>query len=796
MALTKTRVTGRLLLPNDDIWQGSYVQFQLRAVDTDKADKTILMSRPVEAAFDEQGDIAVDLWPNARGDRDTVYHVTAHLLSPVTRRTTEANLGVIVVPAGGPVDLVELLQIPAPVPNVPDALAQALAAAVSAARDRDRTDENRTATDIAAQQAALAPRFHYPSMDAFAASDAIWPVGARITIQTGETLQRDDAGPVIHPLTLARYFVIKDGASAAPLSAAFVKRDRSASASAAFRNTLADMGTVRIGRGDYQVDEAPNVLSDTVMVFDKGATLFPDANGRVMLRIEGTPPPSWHTPATDIYAGTDIFHCTTASWEPGEWVAVRSNAPIGGTNVMGDRIEQILKVVHKQGNFYHTDRPFYENFLISDAATVGKPVMKERVVIDGIRLNRADNDHQISFGLYMRYVADFDLINPEIVRSKVPLTGDGSAGVSAIRMSQCVDGRIYDPVLGHIAWYGIAFGGFNDNIRVRGGRAWDNRHATSLVWGNGNPDSPSYGESHNITIDGMHGSDCTQAIFDTHDTGQIITFANCQAFRSRLDSGFQIRNRKVRIINPVAKFNRFDGIITRNDGGIDLLIENPDVAENNRTGLGLSGNGEPQVIGGYVGRNGSEDIIMPGGLLSGTRVEKTTGANVTAMRHVLSPDGVARPLVIEKVQSIAPSQAHIFCAASAVMHPLLRLRDNDLRGYGGNAYRTMIQGEPPHTIDLGGTRVSSDAVTRTGEFTLAAGGTATLDFEGLIHRAAGPAYSPEFSFWRTASDAAVADRGQIIIVQLIALDSGTRTRVVLKSSSPADSGTFRWTLIS
>lgn len=134
MALTKTRVTGRLPLPNDEIWQDSFVEFKLRAADTDKASRDVLVPKPVIAPLSADGQISIDLWPNGRGELGTVYEVTLQAVSPVLRKAQPVSLGVIAVPALGPVDLVELLKKAGPLPNIPDLLAQIIAVLEEARR--------------------------------------------------------------------------------------------------------------------------------------------------------------------------------------------------------------------------------------------------------------------------------------------------------------------------------------------------------------------------------------------------------------------------------------------------------------------------------------------------------------------------------------------------------------------------------------------------------------------------------------------------------------------------------------
>lgn len=173
MALSKTRVTGRLPLPDDQIWQGSYVEFHLTGVDTDKATNDVLMPGPVVVALDDAGRLDASLWPNTRSAQGTNYRVTVHLMSPVTRRTVPCSLGQIVVPivaSGATVDITDLLAMEAPLPSVPDLLAQALAAAARAEANASSIDDNADKAAASAVAAATSEKNASDKATAAAAS--------------------------------------------------------------------------------------------------------------------------------------------------------------------------------------------------------------------------------------------------------------------------------------------------------------------------------------------------------------------------------------------------------------------------------------------------------------------------------------------------------------------------------------------------------------------------------------------------------------------------------------------------
>ncbi|MDB6455034.1 hypothetical protein [Falsirhodobacter sp. 20TX0035] len=214
MALPKTRVTGRLPLPDDQIWLGSYVEFQLTGVDTDKASNDVVMPAALPVALNGEGRIDTTLWPNTRSEQGTSYRVTVHLMSPVTRRTSPFLLGKIVVPAvvsSASVDLTDLLAMEAPEPTVPDLLAQTLAAAARAVANADSIDDNAekaAASALASQGSALRADGSEKAAAASAkqAADTASSVGIVIATQVDAEVGSDN-GKLMTPLRSYQSFL-------------------------------------------------------------------------------------------------------------------------------------------------------------------------------------------------------------------------------------------------------------------------------------------------------------------------------------------------------------------------------------------------------------------------------------------------------------------------------------------------------------------------------------------------------------------------------------------------------------
>ncbi|GGE26548.1 hypothetical protein SAMN05421774_11262 [Gemmobacter megaterium] len=130
MPMLLTRITGPVDLPNGETPRHGRVHFQLR--DWDRTGDHLIMPREVVAQLDAMGWLDVRLQTTTTLDRGSIYDVAVQYWSVALGRQIVVQLPGIAVPASGPVTLASLLAIPAPVPDVPDALAQAIAAKAAA----------------------------------------------------------------------------------------------------------------------------------------------------------------------------------------------------------------------------------------------------------------------------------------------------------------------------------------------------------------------------------------------------------------------------------------------------------------------------------------------------------------------------------------------------------------------------------------------------------------------------------------------------------------------------------------
>lgn len=161
MPITLTTVVGTAVIPDGTWPRLGRLEFVLTGWAKD--DDTIYLPGQVDAAFSENGAFEISL--QTSDDLPVNYDVMAVYWVPTTGRESRHRLGRISVPVSEePVLLADLLSVPAPDPTVPDALAQALAAAAAAAGsaaataadrvqtglDRVQTAEDREAAELAA----------------------------------------------------------------------------------------------------------------------------------------------------------------------------------------------------------------------------------------------------------------------------------------------------------------------------------------------------------------------------------------------------------------------------------------------------------------------------------------------------------------------------------------------------------------------------------------------------------------------------------------------------------------------
>ncbi|MBR9820709.1 MAG: hypothetical protein GYB51_06885 [Rhodobacteraceae bacterium] len=127
MAITKTRVTGSIALPDGTIPKAGRVIFAIKGWDADMdPDGGIVLPAPVACDMGDAGEIDVELFTNSEGLRGVVYSVSLEYLDERLRRPS-TPLGPISLVGTGPHALRDLLQLPVEEPTAPDVLAQVIA---------------------------------------------------------------------------------------------------------------------------------------------------------------------------------------------------------------------------------------------------------------------------------------------------------------------------------------------------------------------------------------------------------------------------------------------------------------------------------------------------------------------------------------------------------------------------------------------------------------------------------------------------------------------------------------------
>lgn len=172
MALT-TIITGRLPMPTDAPFRQAELVFTLS--DWDKAGGDVFPPATVRSVLlTSNGTIPAGfaLWRNSAGSRGTTYIVTVRWAESDRGHgqiPRDAQLGRIHLTGPGPVALADLLPLPAPVPNVPDALVQAVGAAAASQAAANQVAADRVVIEAAAAQATAFGSV-YPQTDAQLAS--------------------------------------------------------------------------------------------------------------------------------------------------------------------------------------------------------------------------------------------------------------------------------------------------------------------------------------------------------------------------------------------------------------------------------------------------------------------------------------------------------------------------------------------------------------------------------------------------------------------------------------------------
>jgi hypothetical protein len=255
------------------------------------------MSGPVEAVV-SAGEIDVTLHRASTGDRQSQYRVDFTYFNAASRSWVSGTLGQILPSLAGPVELADLLAIPAPLPDVPDALAQAIGAAAAAANSAavaaDEAEDGQASAVAAAASAAAAALFapaYFADYAAMMTDTTAWPVGTRLNDRSGNAWQVVASG---EHFTRAdgvklRALEVGGGYDAAAFGLPAPGAGTGGRDNARFAAAVAALAgkTLRLGDGPYHISAYPPGLDD---VFIEGSPF---------VNFTGLPIPM-HTP---VYTG-------------------------------------------------------------------------------------------------------------------------------------------------------------------------------------------------------------------------------------------------------------------------------------------------------------------------------------------------------------------------------------------------------------------------------------------------------------------------------------------------------------
>lgn len=209
MTITTRRVTGPIVLPDGTVPRNGRVTYQLSGWDREDGEAVVM--GPVTVTLDGGGVFDDYLWCTDTGENGRVYvgvvawHDGKQSQSLPVMFDVQSGAGTqAFAPSWVVGDLPESTQA--------DALAQCLAASVSASASAGLSSASAAQAAISAASAALYAPAYYQSASAFFAASTAWPVGTRINIRTGGVLDVVAAGTgnFNHPVSGVGLRVVQD----------------------------------------------------------------------------------------------------------------------------------------------------------------------------------------------------------------------------------------------------------------------------------------------------------------------------------------------------------------------------------------------------------------------------------------------------------------------------------------------------------------------------------------------------------------------------------------------------------
>lgn len=329
---------------------------------------------------------------------------------------------------------------------------------------------------------------------------------------------------------------------------------------------------------DYNVTSTINIKSDTTIDFAHYA-IYPQTILNPLSASGAGVTTSYTNLNANMTKGSNAF-TTNLSLTVGQYVSLISDTLFASPNGQNGKYGQIFRITHNpSANTYRVDRPAEYTYTTADTARVAVCDMKKNIILLNPQINDETTSLTSSIGISLNYLDNVTIVNPKIYKTKTARYGADEAPRSAIKIFDCLNVTIINPILHHIGWYGIELGRACANITIIGGFGHDCRHAVSVNW-----NTDGFGEPTDITTTDFIGEFCNLSCIDNHDRGLRIKFINCTGRYSVADSGFQQRCNSVEYINCIAYGNFYDGFVGR-DLTQRAKLTNCEAYENTRNGI-------------------------------------------------------------------------------------------------------------------------------------------------------------------------------------------------------------------
>lgn len=190
MAISSTRLTGPVYLPNGKLPPKSKIIFELTSWDREESE-AVFVSGPFITELDSVGDFSIDLFTNTNGENNTSYRVSV-LYESIYGEMKQEYLGFFSLSGDGPFEFSELEILSEYQTNTFDVLAECAAYAVAAVNSADQAASIALSLEEARNETSK-PADTFADLDAFTTTDV--PVGTTAYVKaTGVTYSSVSSG--------------------------------------------------------------------------------------------------------------------------------------------------------------------------------------------------------------------------------------------------------------------------------------------------------------------------------------------------------------------------------------------------------------------------------------------------------------------------------------------------------------------------------------------------------------------------------------------------------------------------